>query len=615
MFTGYFFIVYQFFMKEVLKMARRLSEDELEQIKGSVDLVELIGQDIALTKRGKNYLGLCPFHNEKTPSFNVSPDKQFFHCFGCGKSGTVFNYLMFQKNIDFMSAVKEIAEIGNIKIDGLEEKQSFEKPHQRLYDIHHEAAIFFHHLLVNTEYGSEPLEYLQARGIDAEIIEHFNIGFSPKGQESLLKKLLIGKGYTEIELLESGLFARNEQGTLRETFFNRIIFPLADEFNHVIGFSGRTMDAHHPAKYLNSPQTKIFNKSHELFHLAEAKPVVRKTQEVFVMEGFMDVIAAYRVGILNTVASMGTSLTGAHIERLSKLSKKLIFAFDGDSAGQNAIYKALQLVNQKIPAEVVIFPERLDPDDYLKKYGDEALVNLMQHARSSQVSFLIDFTKSQYNLANEAEQLAFVQKMLPIIGQVKSIVAQDVHLTQLSELAPLVSKEALIQELSNGQTRYSKTNTLDRLQKKQTNQNNLVRLSQLEQAERQLLARVLEKPTVLQELIENQAFNFKHPIYQKIYVQIIAYFLRHDIIKVTDILESLENEERSVLFEISSLELDDEITDGEIKDLVAIIEKQSLLDQLNQVIQRQREAKANGNFEAELNLGLEIIQLQQEIQK
>lgn len=340
-------------------------------------------------------------------------------------------------------------------------------------------------------------------------------------------------------------------------------------------------------------------------------------QEVFVMEGFMDVIAAYRVGILNTVASMGTSLTGFHIERLSKLSKKIIFAFDGDSAGQNAIYKALQLVNQKMKmtTEVVIFPEKLDPDDYLKKYGDEALVNLMQHARSSQVSFLIDYTKAQYNLANEAEQLAFVQKMLPIIGQVKSIVAQDVYLTQLSELAPLVSKEALIQELSHGQSRNAKVRALNTQQRKQSNNHNLVRLSQLEHAERQLLARALEKPSVLQELIDNQNFNFKHPIYQKIYVQIIAYFLRHDIIKVTDILESLENEERSVLFEISSLELDDEITDGEIKDLVAIIEKQSLVDQLNQVIQRQREAKANGNFEAELNLGLEIIQLQQEIQK
>ncbi|MBS7576298.1 MULTISPECIES: DNA primase [unclassified Enterococcus] len=596
-------------------MARRLTEEELEQIKGSVDLVELIGQDIALTKRGKNYLGLCPFHNEKTPSFNVSPDKQFFHCFGCGKSGTVFNYLMFQKNIDFMSAVKEIAEIGNVKIDGLEEERTFEKPHQRLYDIHHEAATFFHHLLVNTEYGREPLAYLKERGIDEQIIEHFKIGLSPKGQESLLHKLLIGKGYQENELVESGLFVRNEQGNLRATFFNRIIFPLTDEYNHVIAFSGRTMDAHHPAKYLNSPQTKLFNKSHELFHLAEAKPVIRKTKEVFVMEGFMDVIAAYRVGILNTVASMGTSLTGDHLDRLSKLSKKIIFAFDGDSAGQNAIYKALQLVNQAIQTEVVIFPEKLDPDDYLKKYGNEALENLMQHARSSQVSFLIDFTKSQYNLSNEAEQLDFVQKMLPVISKVKSIVAQDVYLTQLTKLAPLVSKEALIQELSQRQPLNNNGIVPKPQQRQQTGQKNLIRLSQLEHAERQLLARAIEKPAVLQELIDNQKFNFKHPIYQKIYVQIIAYFLRHDIIKVTDILASLENEERSVLFEISSLELDDEITDGEIKDLVAIIEKQSLVDQLNDLIQRQREAKVNGNFEAELNLGLEIIQLQQEIQK
>jgi DNA primase len=426
-----------------------------------------------------------------------------------------------------------------------------------------------------------------------------------------LEKLLIGKGYSENELIETGIFNRSDTGELREIFYNRIVFPLKNEFGQVIAFSGRTMNPKHPAKYLNSPQTKIFNKSYELFHLDIAKPVIRKTTEVFVMEGFMDVIAAYKVGVINTVASMGTSLTEQHVTRLSRLAKKIIFAFDGDSAGINATHKALNLVGNRVPVDIVIFPKRLDPDEYLKKYDATAFVNLLQHGRISKVSFLINFIKEKYNLANETEQMNFVEEVLPLLTNVKSLVEQDFYFNQIVKLAPLVSKDILFQEVNQNNDQIQATS--QPFPKQVNNQRRRLKLSQLEKAERQLLARAMSSQSVLQGLINNEKFNFKHDIYQKIYVKIIAYFLKHDIIKDTDILLSLENEARSVLYEIIELDLDDEITDNEIQDLVALIDKQALVDRVDELTQAQKTAKSNGNFEAELSLGLEIVQLQKMI--
>lgn len=621
----------------VRTLARRISEDEIDTIRSSVDIVDVIGQDIELTKRGANYLGLCPFHNEKTPSFTVNSERQFFHCFGCGKSGNVFNYLMQTDNIEFLSAVKKVAEIGNVEFDFEPSSQNVERPHQRLYDLHHDAADFLHHFLVNTEFGVKPLEYLKAREIDSEIIEHFNIGFNPTGSQQLLKKLLIGKGYTEGELVESGIFRQNDVGKLQEVFYNRITFPLKNEYGQVIAFSGRTMDPNHSAKYLNSPQTSIFNKSVELYHLSDAKPVIRKTSEVYIMEGFMDVIAAYKVGIMNTVATMGTSLTEQHINRLIRLAQKAIFAFDGDNAGVNATYKALRIAENRIYAEVVSFPEKLDPDEYLRKYGTEAMQNLMQHGRTSKISYLIDYIKNQYNLANEAEQLAFVQKLLPLLKSVKSIVEQDVYLNQVVKLAPLISKDILIRELNdNGNNTINQSQEYYPEESYDPNSDSnqyfeptyhekptqffqgkkqaLARLSQLERAERQLLARAINSTSILQELINNDKFNFHHKIYQEIYVKIIAYFLSHDIIEVTDILESLDNELRFALNEISHLNIDDEVTEKEIQDLVTLIAKQPLNIKLQELMVQQEQAKANGNFEAELTIGLEIVQLRRELE-
>ncbi|MDR1568805.1 MAG: DNA primase [Streptococcaceae bacterium] len=600
---------------------KKFSSEEIETIKNSVNIVDIIGRDVTLSKSGKNYHGLCPFHNEKTPSFSVNEEHQFFHCFGCGKSGSVFDYLMLQKNIDFIASLKEVAEIGNVKFDFEDNRPQNINPNQRLYDIHQEVATLLQHFLINTEYGVEALAYLKKRGITSEIIEHFKIGFNPPGNQNLLEKILTGRGYTQEELLQSGIFNQGKTGELREIFYNRIIFPLYNEFGQVIAFSGRAMSDNQRAKYLNSPQTKIFNKSYELFHLNEAKPVIRKTSEVFVMEGFMDVIAAYKVGVINTVASMGTSLTENHITRLIKTAKKIIFAFDGDDAGINAAYKAVQLVNHRTQTEIVTFPERLDPDEYLKKYGTEALVNLLQHARTSEISFLINFIKNKYNLANETEQLSFVEEALPLISRVKSLVEQDVYLNQIIKLAPMVSKESLLDEINQNNNQNSqnlpyqpKTRSKPRLPA-QTKSIHLQQ-SRLEKAERQLLARVLKSEAILRQLIANEKFNFKHVIYQKIYVQIITCFLKNGIIVTADVLTSLEEDEaRSVLTEISNLNLDDKVTEGEIQDLIVLIEKQLIVDRLNDLVEKQKQAKENGNFESELSFGLEIIQLQKQIKE
>lgn len=415
-----------------------ISKEKIDEIKASVNIVDIIGESVALTKAGRNYLGLCPFHGEKTPSFNVVEDKQFYHCFGCGKSGDVFKFVEETRGVPFAESVQIVAEKAGFQLDIPLSNRQVEKtnhPHQVLYDIHTEANKFYHALLMTTKMGEAARNYLYQRGLDDQVIKYFQIGLAPQEANYLYQHL--SKKFSEADLLNSGLFNTGNANTIYDAFQGRIIFPLTDEYGRVVAFSGRIwtesdLANKQVAKYKNSRGTAIFNKSYELYHLDKAKPVIKKQREVYLMEGFMDVIAAYRAGIKNAVASMGTALTGEHVRHLAKYCKKLVLTYDGDKAGQAATAKALEELKD-FNVEIVFLPDNMDPDDYIAQHSEEALVNVLTKSRLTGVEFLIQYLKPE-NPDNLQMQIDFLEKIAPIISQTSSITAQNSYIYKVADM-------------------------------------------------------------------------------------------------------------------------------------------------------------------------------------
>ena len=350
-----------------------ISQEQIEEVIEKTDIVALVSQYVSLEKAGSGYKGLCPFHNEKTPSFMVSPSKKIAKCMGCGGGGNPIKFLMQIKNISFTEALQELASLAGIKLQGLKE-ENIGPDYSHYYKIMETAHKFFKYNLTNTTSGDEAIKYLLNRGIDMESIEAFEIGLAPDKPDALYN-VLKSAGFNELDMCDLGLVKNGEHG-FYDLFKGRIMFPVKDERGHVIAFSGRIYvnDPNQP-KYVNSPETIIFKKGQTLFHLYDAIPEARKLHQIVLHEGQMDVIASYRSGIKTSICSMGTALTPEQVKIISKYASNVVVCYDGDKAGLKAMVKAIHLfASQNINLRLVILPDGMDPDEYVKKYGKEAFL-------------------------------------------------------------------------------------------------------------------------------------------------------------------------------------------------------------------------------------------------
>lgn len=350
-----------------------ISQEQIEEVIEKTDIVALVSQYVSLEKAGSGYKGLCPFHNEKTPSFMVSPSKKIAKCMGCGGGGNPIKFLMQIKNISFTEALQELASLAGIKLQGLKE-ENIGPDYSHYYKIMETAHKFFKYNLTNTTSGDEAIKYLLNRGIDRESIDAFEIGLAPDKPDALYN-VLKSAGFNELDMCDLGLVKNGEHG-FYDLFKGRIMFPVKDERGHVIAFSGRIYvnDLNQP-KYVNSPETIIFKKGQTLFHLYDAIPEARKLHQIVLHEGQMDVIASYRSGIKTAICSMGTALTPEQVKIISKYASNVVVCYDGDKAGLKAMVKAIHLfASQNINLRLVILPDGMDPDEYVKKYGKEAFL-------------------------------------------------------------------------------------------------------------------------------------------------------------------------------------------------------------------------------------------------
>lgn len=581
-----------------------LSKDKITEIKQALNIVDVIGETVALTKAGRNFLGLCPFHGEKTPSFNVIEDKQFYHCFGCGKSGDVFKFIEETRGVSFTDAVAILAEKAGFQVEVSTHhfQPKKENPHQALYDIHQDATKFYHALLMTTKMGEEARQYLHQRGLTDEVIKNFQLGLAPDGQNILYQKL--SQNYDEESLLHSGLFNPSEQNMIFDAFQGRIMFPLTDEYGRVIAFSGRIwtekdLQNKQLAKYKNSRSTTIFNKSYELYHLDKAKAVIKKQREVYLMEGFLDVIAAHRAGIENAVASMGTALTREHVGHLAKFCKKIVLTYDGDRAGQAATMKALDELGD-FQVDIVSLPDNMDPDEFLQRNSEEALREVLTKSRISDVEFLIQYLKPE-NPDNLQMQIEFVERIAPIIARVSSITAQNSYIYKVAEVLSdfdygqveqAVNAVRLHQRQERSQQAYHQ-------QKEQVYAppvQAISRLTGLIRTENHLLYRMVEHPYILNEFRLREDFYFATPELQ------VLYELLKNQGEISSFgLSQLDDTVQQAWYRILEERLPKEVAQNEIEELEFRRDKELLRKENQHLTRKIREHSHVGNADIALD--------------
>lgn len=408
----------------------------IEEIKARCDIASVIGDYIKIQPSGQNYKALCPFHVEKTPSFHISTAKQVYKCFGCGEGGDVINFVMKMENLDFMDAVRLLANRCGIDINfniDEETKQKIELS-KKYQDIHTEAARFYFANLVKSK--NRGYDYLRNRGLDDKTIKRFGLGYSQDAWSSLMDYLIDEKGYSVEELLECGLIGKSTKtDKYYDKFRNRVMFPIFDYRGNVIGFGGRVLDDSLP-KYLNSSDTLIFNKRHNLYGLNFARKNL-SSRTVILVEGYMDLISLYQYGIKIAVATLGTALTSQQARLIKRYADNVIISYDSDGPGTKASLRAIDiLVEAGLSVKVLDLKDAKDPDEYVRKYGTDEYRNAMKDA-VPRIKFKIDNLKSTFDLSKDQDNIKFAQEAVNIIKQLKSPVEIDYYIKYLSEIVQL----------------------------------------------------------------------------------------------------------------------------------------------------------------------------------
>ena len=421
----------------------RYSEEILNEVRQSNDIVDVISQYVHLKRSGRNYFGLCPFHNEKSPSFSVSPDKQIFHCFGCGVGGNVITFVSQIEGLNFVETVQMLAERANIQLPTLQNNGDTQREilKDKVYKVNEFAAEYYHQNLYKPQ-AKMAQEYVKKRQLTNETLKSFRIGFSGKFDE--LYQELKKQGFQEQEILESGLVNKNERGQYIDRYRNRLMFPICDARGRVIAFGGRVLDDSKP-KYINSPENVVYSKGRHLFGLNVAKK--GDTKKILIVEGYMDVISLHQRGITNVVASLGTALTEQQGWLLRKNSEQIILSFDSDEAGIKAKLRSIEILqNMGCDLRVLQLEGAKDPDEYILKYGNMRFQNAVDKAFSV-VEFKVKILKKELDLDNTNDKIKFLNEIAKLISKVDNTMEREVYIEKIAKEYD-ISKEAIYAEVN-----------------------------------------------------------------------------------------------------------------------------------------------------------------------
>lgn len=583
----------------------RIEQSVINEIKDKTDILDLVSEYVKLEKRGRNYIGLCPFHDEKTPSFTVSEDKQICHCFGCKKGGNVFQFTQEIKDLSFVEAVKELGERINISVDignSSDYTSQIASNDLTMIEMHELMHEYYQYALLKTVEGEEALNYLTKRGFTEELIKSRGIGYAPN-HTHFCHDFLQQKGY-DIELAyEAGLLSRNEENfSYFDRFRDRIMFPLNNAQGRIVGYSGRTYNNQEP-KYLNSPETPIFQKRRLLYNLDNARKHIRKNDEAILLEGFMDVIKSDSSGLKPVIASMGTAISDEHITVLKKLTSHITLMFDGDFAGQEATIKTGQhLLQQGFNVFVVQLPKDMDPDEYITKYGNEKFLEYVNNEKKSFIIYKVNKHKDE--IANN--DLAYERYLKEVTQDIALMNSQILQNKIIKDVAHLfnVDSNTLNSNVLNQQQYIPSEPYINDYQSYdieiQNNSNNLFsHLSKHESAERALLKHFMnDKDLFLNYHKQLESDDFDNQFFKRIYSVLEDFYAENDSYTISDMILYTDNDNlRDTIIALDNYDINQEPYDSEIEDYMNVINESKYGDTLEELNHKLREASRIGDVE------------------
>ena len=575
----------------------RYSEELIEEIRSSNDIVDVISKYITLKRSGRNFFGLCPFHKEKSPSFAVSPDKQIFHCFGCGAGGNVIHFISKIEGLDFKDTLELLANRVNIELptlDNLEDDKTA-RLKSKVYEINKIAAEFYHENLYKPA-SKTAQEYIKKRKLDNRTLKAFLIGYAGNFNELYL--LLKQKGYTEEEMLASSLVKRTENGGYMDSFRKRLMFPIQDVRERVIAFGGRVLDDSKP-KYINSPENIVYSKGRNLFGLNVAKK--HDTRKIIIVEGYMDAISLYQRGITNVVASLGTAMTEAQGRLLRRYSEQVILGYDADGAGQAAILRGMEILqNLGCDIRVLQIEGAKDPDEYVLKYGPERFQKCVDNAISL-VEFKVKVLLKELNIENTNDKIKFLNEIAKILAKVTNQMEREIYVDKIAKEYK-ISKEAIYAEVNK--LMYKDNQGSKKLEKR------VVTMVPKEEKENSVSEAVLKRENLVIYLLINEYSKCYEKIKNLITLNYIQYDTNKQILKkmyeefekgnsnTSQLLDWFQDEK--IISHITEIMAGDfEITDVNkaIDDLISIYEKEKLISRRNEILKKLESVSEAGSEE------------------
>ena len=517
----------------------RITEEEITNIRNKADISDIIGRYISIRKQGRNFVGICPFHDDHNPSMSISPDKQIYKCFVCGAGGNVFTFVQNFEKISFPEAVQKVAGMVGIQIELAFTKQDsfYDDKMLRDFAIVEESVRFLNYQLLSKD-GIEASEYLGNRGITLDSIKHFEIGLDKENQ---LSSFLLKKGYSSKKLQDLDLI-REHNGTSYDTFQNRIVFPIHDSLGKPLGFSGRSISSGDQVKYINTKDTVLYHKGSILYNYHRAKDSSRKEEEVFLVEGVFDAIAVHTAGKQNVVASLGTALTKEQIRLLRLLSKKIVVCYDGDRAGLMASYKAGKLLAQNhLNFEFVKSLEGLDPDDFRIKKGDDSLLSTLAK-RATWIEFLMEYLLIQYDTSNYNDNKKYAQEIAAEINNLNDAFDKDIYFNKLAKTTGF-SVDILQQTRDKSDIMQSQKITSIGTSKQKIK-------NRCERAEYTIIAQLLANKNACVQFQKDLGFLFRQNL-NKVVLLILDYYRNHDTMDIANLMNVLDDEGRSIVLDIS----------------------------------------------------------------
>lgn len=553
-----------------------ISQEVINEIRNATDIVDVISSYIPLTQKGKNYFGICPFHDDNNPSMSVSKEKQIFTCFSCGASGNVFKFIMDYENISFMEALKKCADMSaiplNINVSTKTDNFSKYKILYEIYDISHK----FYQNNINTMAGKKAKEYLSNRQINDDIIKEFGIGLALKNRE-MLTKLLLNKKHIPKNLIRSGLTIENEQGLI-DIYCDRIMFPIEDLMGRVVGFSGRVYNGETNYKYINTKETEIFKKGEILYNYTRAKDSARQKGFVIVMEGFMDVIRAYTIGIVNVVATMGTAVTKNQAMTIKKMAKEVYLCFDGDEAGAKATSACSdELIKIGVNPKIIRLEENLDPDDYIKKYGKDKFLRKIDNPINI-MDFKLNYLKHDKNINNSEDLARYVNEVIKELEKIDDEVLKEITLKKIS-LESNLDIEFLREKLSDKE----KTERVEREEAKVTKKDRYLK------AQEHLVFYMLHSKEVIR-LYNKKITYMPNDKLRFLAREISLYYKEYGDFILADFMTSISERQDiyNTLSYILKLDLNEEYNEGEIEDYINVIKDYNIQYQIKRLKDKMR---------------------------